>query len=962
KESFPADAASAGLQYTELGPYAEAIEARGEPLQPLATESVRANGLSYVEATEDVGLVLEALRIEPPPRSIPVSAYDAEWIRNVALPPLGTGLVFRDLDGDDDPDVVFVRDGAPICFRNVGGRFERVEGNGLPSDGSFVGVVSGDIDNDLDADLYLTGVGANALFLNDGAGGFTASADETVRGDDVSVSASLADVDHDGDLDIYVANYLAKQAPEGVDQLNVPFDLPGAPNRLYRNNGNGTFTETAQETRTDGGAKRSLVALFSDLDEDRDIDFIVVNDGAPSDVFSNDRVGTFTKSAVDFGVETGARTRGVDSGDFDRDGFFDLFFTAEGSSLNLLLRGAAGNGFRPDVLSTGLLAAGTPGARYGASFLDADNDVDLDLAVVVNEAEALAAYYESLSSGFVRAANLQASVTGEGRGLAVADVDSDGDLDLLVGTNRGELAYFRNEGGSRNARLRIRAQGLRSNLDGLGTKVEVRVGDASLRREVRSSSGYFSQSELPLHFGLGNVQAPDYVRFLWPGGVKQIEMDIASGVTAKIEELNRKGTSCPILYAWDGERVRFVTDFLGGSAIGNLLAPGVFNTPDTDEVVKLEAFPVEPRDGAYDVRWVNQLEEVILYDKAALLAVDHPKDVEVFANERLMPGPPYPEQRFYAVRDVHGVTRAVDHRGVDVTERLRSKDRTYPDGFALLPFKGYAEEHTLTLDLGFVEEGKHYVLLLYGWVDYADSSSNLAASQAGVQLVTPYLDAGDGTGRFDRNLPQMGFPAGLPKTMLVDLEGLVDPKRSHVRITTSMRLYWDWIGVAEVVPDARLTVTELPPSTAELSFLGYPDPFDPDGRAPSLYTYDTIRQEELWDAHEGAYTRYGDVSALLEAIDDRYVITHHGDEVRLGFEASRLPQLAPGRRRSLFAFADGFGKDMDLNSARPHQVEPLPFHGMPSYPYPEETGFPETESLLRYREEYNTRYVGRRAR
>jgi len=962
KESFPAEAASAGLQYTELGRYAEAVEESPEPLQPGAREQTREGAVGFVAASEDFGLSLPALDAPSPlPATVPSSEYGLEFLRERVLPRLGTGVAFRDLDADGDPDLLFVREGAPLFFRNQGGKFERVSGSGLPETGHFIGVAVGDADNDKDGDVYLSGSGGEGLYLNDGSGRFVPSPEETARGGGVSVSAAFADLDHDGDLDLYVSSYASAEPPHGVEVLKLPRDLPGAPNRLYRNDGNGTFTDVAKESGTDGGAVRSLGAVFSDVDDDRDVDFIVVNDGSRPFLFSNDRVGTFTESALDLGLETGSRTRGADSADFDRDGSFDFFFTAEGNQLNALFRGPGREGLRPDVVSPGILAAGVPGARYGAQFVDADNDGDLDILVVTNEQDALVAYYENRPAGFERAGTLAASVAGEGRALAVADVDSDGDLDFVVGTDRGELALFRNDGGNARAWLSVRAQGLRSNLDGLGAKVEVRAGETSLRREVRSSSGYFSQSDLPLHFGLGDAVSADYVRFLWPGGVKQIEMDVRGRATASVEELNRKGTSCPILYAWDGEKIRFVTDFLGGSAFGYLLAPGRYNTPDTEETVKMEAFPLVPRNGRYELRFVNQLEEVLFYDKASLLVVDHPGDVEVYPNERLMPGPPFPEQRLYAVRGARGPERAIDHRGADVTPLIAEKDRLYPSEFRLLPFKGYAEEHSLTLELGELERGAHYVLLLYGWVDYADSTANLAASQAGVTLLPPYLEVASENGDFTTGLPQMaqmGFPAGLPKTMLVDLEGLVSPERNRVRITTSMRLYWDRIQLAEVVPEAPLAVQELEASSAELRRLGYPAPFNPDGRMPSLYTYDRILDSELWGAHEGSYTRYGDVKALLDGADDRYVITHHGDEVRLSFDARAIAEPPPGVERTFLLVADGFGKDMDMSSAFPETVEPLPFHGMKSYPYPP-GAYPDDAALRRYREEFNTRRVSR---
>jgi hypothetical protein len=262
------------------------------------------------------------------------------------------------------------------------------------------------------------------------------------------------------------------------------------------------------------------------------------------------------------------------------------------------------------------------------------------------------------------------------------------------------------------------------------------------------------------------------------------------------------------------------------------------------------------------------------------------------------------------------------------------------------------------LDLGPIRPGEHVVLLLYGWVDYADSSSNLAAAQAGIVPTAPYLEVGDKDGNFRSGLAQMGFPAGLPKTMLVDLEGVVTPELNHVRITTSMRLYWDQILVATLAREAETRLTELTADRAELRFRGYPTPYSPDGQSAPGYDYERSAETELWDAHVGYYTRYGDVRELVEAVDDRYVIARHGDELALSFEADRLPALPSGWKRTFMVLADGFGKDMDLNSARPVTVEPLPFHGMSAYPYPLGESFPDTEEHRLYREKYNTRYIG----
>ena len=968
RDSVSGGGVSAGLQYTELGPYAEAVEERPAPLYADQAESTPSGEGRFVESTVEWNLALEALDAGPElPETLRVEEYSPQWMAANLLPRLGSGVALRDLDGSGLPEIVLVRDGAVLVFRNTGNGFERWQDSGIEV-ANAVSVTIGDADLDGDPDIYVAAAGPNVLLLNrleEGEPAFAPAPRSGAEGRDVSTGATFADFDHDGDLDIQVANY----APASLDGVagasgvvRVPEGIPGAPNRLYRNNGNGTFTDVAAETRTAGGPRRSLFSLFADWDEDRDVDFLVVNDGSPVQVFSNDRIGTFTESATRWGVETASRMRGAAAADYDRDGFFDLALTAEGSALNLLLRGPASEGLSPDIRSPFLLRAGAPGARYGVSFLDADHDMDLDLLLVTNEPDTPLALYENTPSGFVRAAGLSADLeSGEqARALAIGDLDGDGDLDAVTGTTRGRVIAFANDQPDPGNWLSVRARGLRSNLDGIGTKVEVRVGAVSQRRQVQTTSGYLSQNDLPVHFGLGSAGAADYVRFLWPGGVKQIELEVPADQVASVEELNRKGTSCPVLYAWDGERIRFATDFLGGSALGNLLAPGVFNTPDTAEVVKLEAFPLVPRDGFYEMRWVNQLEEVIFYDRASLWIADHPEDVDVFPEERLLPGPPFPAPGLVAVRHRRPPSMAVSSgasgREREVTETLARVDRNQVDDFALLPFKGYAEDHTLTLRFDGVRKGASHVLLLHGWVDYADSSSNLAASQAGVRSAPPVIEVADGDG-FRVAVDPMGFPAGLPKTMVAPLGEALTEGRNTLRIRTNMRIYWDRIELAEIAADTEIVRRELDPAFADFRFAGYPEPHRPEGLPPTEYRYGRRAAHDVWGAHEGSYTRYGDVRPLLDRIDDRYVIARHGDEIRLLFAAESLPEPAPGMRRAFFAFADGFGKDMDLNSARPHTVGPLPFHGMPGYPYPDGT-YPDSEELQRWRAEYNTRRIG----
>jgi hypothetical protein len=497
-------------------------------------------------------------------------------------------------------------------------------------------------------------------------------------------------------------------------------------------------------------------------------------------------------------------------------------------------------------------------------------------------------------------------------------------------------------------------RGLRSNKPGFGAKVEVRALDGYQKLEIAGQNGNRSQDSPVVHLGLGRQGKADTVTIRWPSGILQSEIDPAAGKMHQVRELDRKGTSCPILYTWNGTSFEFVTDFLGGSAIGYLQSPGQYSIPDTDEFVRIEGRQLAEVRGRYVLNLNNQLEEVIFFDQARLLVVDHPAGTEMYPNERLMPGPPYPGFRIFTTREARPPVSAVDGKGRDVLHLISERDRCYPEDFGHLPFKGYAEPHSLEIDLGDLSGASKILLVIDAWIDYADSSSNLAASQADVKLHPPALQVKDEKGMWKTVMSSMGFPAGLPKTMTVDLTGKFFARDYRIRIRTNMKIYWDRIRV-DTSPDVEVRMTRLDPLSADLHFRGYPAYYTPDGRLPWIYDYGRIRSSETWGTHAGAYTRYGDVRGLLAERDDRFAVTRHGDEISLGFDAGAAPPLKPGWVRDFLLYAVGYGKDMDLNSLYSEVIGPLPFRGMSRYPYASPEGYPDDEEHRTYLREYNTR-------
>jgi tetratricopeptide (TPR) repeat protein len=835
-----------------------------------------------------------------------------------------------DVDHDGDLDALLAGPAGLTLLTNEGGRFARRRTIDSSS-GDASGSIGGDYDNDGRADLLVIGA-VNRLYRQQPNGTFNvvpmtpdgAGPEPPVK------TAALLDIDHDGDLDIFLS----------------------PPNRVLRNNGKGTFTDTTAVTGLAGTAPITAV-IPTDYDNARDVDLLLIPSSGVPALFANRRDGTFQDVASQAGLPgEGAYTAGT-TGDLNKDGAPDFVFARSGAPAIVAM----------SMSDKRFVLTPAPDATAGATavqLFDYDNDGLLDLLAFMPTGPKLWRHLGASWSDVTTAA-LPTALSAPGDvpvTMTIGDVDRDGDYDVIANFESGRLRFWRNNEPADSARpvaVRVRLDARVSNRSAVGAKVELRAG--SLRHRFESSAATPPAAPADVVFGIGRRSRADVVRVLWPSGILQAELNPDREVT--IVELNRKPSSCPFLFTWNGKRFEFATDFMGGGELGYWLAPGVRSVPDPDEYVRLRGDQLAARNGRYELRITNELEEALFVDRVQLVAVAHPAGVDVYPNEGLRsPGERRPFT-IYTTRLPHPPAAAIDHHGHDVLDNLRSIDRQYVDDFRLEPIQGYAEEHSLTLDLGIVAPGSPLRLLLTGWTDYAFSSDNAAAHQAGLPFHPPFLQMKDPDGAWQTIMPELGIPVGRPQTVAVDLTRHVPRLGGHieVRVVTSLRIYWDQILV-DTSSSARYSVVRLDPLDAQLRWRGFSAEILRGGVGPVGYDYERVSDENPWKTMPGRYTREGNVKALLTAVDDVFVVSAPGDEIALLFDASRLPALPEKWTRTFLLYADGFSKEMNLHSSSPDRLDPLPFHSMSEYPYRPPEHYPRSPSHDRYRAEYNTRRIG----
>ena len=320
-------------------------------------------------------------------------------------------------------------------------------------------------------------------------------------------------------------------------------------------------------------------------------------------------------------------------------------------------------------------------------------------------------------------------------------MDGDGAPDLIVTQENAPPVLLRNVGANKNHFVRLDLTGLADNKTAMGVKVEVFANGLWQKWELPGASGYQTQAPPQILVGLGEAPGIDLLRILWPTGVLQDEIDLPQQPVIAMKEADRRGSSCPVLFAWDGHKYKFVTDVIGAAVVGHWFTPTRRNIPNPGEWVKIDGANVAPVNGKISVRFMEPMEEVNYIDQLRLVAVDHPENVEVNPDERFLDDPPFASGRVVASAGTRLPVGAWDGEGRDVLDQLSRRDHLFASGFTALPYDGFANLHALTLDLGEIKPDAPLRLLMTGYVNYFSATSLYAAWQAGLKEIPPYVEA-----------------------------------------------------------------------------------------------------------------------------------------------------------------------------------------------------------------------------
>jgi Tfp pilus assembly protein PilF len=804
-------------------------------------------------------------------------------------------------------------------------------GEALPvnPDSTYSTALVGDLDNDRTDDVVILG--------NKGSHGFRVLTNGAIT--DVSKFSQLVRVAATNGL-LADLDFSAKLGLAVVEATNGSV-------RFLRNLGGGDSSRTYigppyfSEFTTNSGISTDIRGarqlLVEDWNGDELLDLIITRENAPPLLLLKQRGGPFavTNTPAEWPV-----SQAVASGDLDGDLHADVVLGAA-SELVLAFSGANAR--------TSKISLGQGGVEQ-VYLVDYDNDGWLDIFV----SGAAVRIWRNLGKGTFEERTAQVGLDklklGSVAAIWPADLDRDCDSDLLLTLRDGSLRWLRNEGGNANQQLKLQLGGEKSNASGIGARFEVASGGLRLSRRVQ---------RLPVEVGVGQHTQIDAVRVFWDVEVTLGELKVDCRNVVAIAESFLPVGSCPYLYAWDGQRFRFVTDLLGAAPVGLPIADNRYIEADPEEYVWLGTEATFPRKGdSYVLHVTEELREALYLDEAKLVVVDHPPGTEVHTTGKLLAGKPFPKHEIVTLHKPHPLQQATNHEGVDVTEALRSEDQKMasPTTRRASQLVGLAEPHSVTLDFGPLDTEQPLVLAITAWLRFGGGTANISASHhPDLPFPFPVLEAETGHGNWTRVDVAVGAPAGKTKRIIVPLAGKLPKDTRRLRLSTAFEIHWDRIALLEQRDNSETRISVVSASRADLHWRGYSQFKELPWHQPLTPDYARVNTNPPWRiTPSGWCTGYGEIGELISTRDNALALLNGGDELTLSFRD--VPARPENVGRDFFFYSVGWDKDADFHCKLGTQVGPLPWTGMDDQRYGEQQrpNFP-SDALM---EKYNTRWVG----
>lgn len=742
-------------------------------------------------------------------------------------------------------------------------------------------------------------------------------------------SVAVIDLDHDSDLDLCVSSN------NGIS--------------LWSNRGDWTFANFTSYSSLpkDSRAWSSIAAL--DLDRNVLNDFLLGSDEGSPVMLANSLHGRYQVRDLSWPKELSGASRFVEAIDANSDACWDVISCGNGGLCLTTMKSPGHRRWVPDstvILSTKPMT--------GLATCDFDNDGLMDCVSWGLRGMDL---FRGTADGQMvldsTSLNTSQSITQS----IVMDFDHDSDEDLIVLFEDGTLQSFVNQGGNANKSLEVVLRAdeegkqrprERCNMHGVGSLLELKSGGRYQSRIVRGTR---------TKLGLGAQSEADLLRILWTNGIPNNVLNLANRST--IFDQQNLGGSCPYLYAWNGERFEFCTDCLWAAPIGLQFAQGVAAPTREWEYLKIEGSAIQPRDGKYILQATEELWEAAYFDAVQLIAIDHPKEMDVYTNEKVGP-PDIAQFRVHTVTERRIPKSVIDQNSRDWSTTVAKRDRQFTRCWEIGFNQGLVEPHWLEIDMNeSLESSEELTLFMTGWVFPTCTSLNLAMTENPLRplLKPPAIHVPDRDGNWVEVIPYAGFPGGKTKTIAIDLTGKFLSDDHRVRVVTNMELCWDEVfytrGEATSKPE-NFRLSPLKLERAELHYRGFSQLIAQSGNAPKRYEYNKVTTESIWPPMNGAFTRFGDVTELVATADDIQVVMGAGDELTLEFSVKTEP-LPEGWIRDFILYNVGWDKDADLNTIHGQSAEPLPFRGMKRYPYEPDETFPSTPKHDAYLRDFQTR-------